>query len=429
MSALLNILTEKIPKWREEALELIHDKGDAVISEVSVSHAYAGMRGIKGLICDTSSVSAEKGLIIRGRPLLDIKYILPEEVFFLLVTGDMPGQEDLEDLQHQIHQNNQVPEHIWNVLKSMPDDSHPMTMLNASILALQGESKFQNKYSQGIRKQDYWKSYLEDGISLIAKIPTLAAGIYRIRFDKGEPIPPDNLLDWGANYSHMLGFSDDDQCIKKLMRLYLTLHCDHEGGNASTFTSLVVSSTLSDVYYSVAAGLNALAGPLHGRANQECLRFVLEIKEHFDSIPSSDEVRDFCENWLRQGKVIPGYGHAVLRCPDPRFTGFMEFGETYIENDPVFQIVKLLFEVVPDVLLKHGKAKNPWPNVDAASGALLYHFGISELNYYTVPFSVSRTLGLVAQMVLNRALVLPLIRPKSITTNWINSNVDRDNYT
>ena len=132
---------------------------------------------------------------------------------------------------------------------------------------------------------------------------------------------------------------------------------------------------------------------------------------------------------MKQGKVIPGYGHAVLRCPDPRFTGFMEFGETYIQDGPVFRIVKLLFEVVPDVLLKHGKAKNPWPNVDAASGALLYHFGISELNYYTVPFSVSRTLGLVAQMVLNRALVLPLIRPKSITTNWINSNVDRDNYT
>lgn len=424
MSDLLNILAEKIPKWREEALGLIHEKGDAVISEVSVSHAYAGMRGIKGLICDTSSVSAETGLIIRGRPLLDIKHLLPEEVFFLLVTGDLPSEEDLEDLQHQLSQNNHVPDHVWNVLYAMPKDSHPMTMMNVSILALQGESKFKNKYSEGIRKQDQWKSYLEDGIALIAKIPSLAAGIYRMRFGKGDPIPPDNSLDWGANYGHMLGLTDSNERIKKLMRLYLTLHCDHEGGNASTFTSLVVSSTLSDVYYSVAAGLNALAGPLHGRANQECLRFVLEIKDHFDSDPTTEELQDYCENWLKQGKVIPGYGHAVLRCPDPRFIGLMEFGENNIQDDPVFHIVQKLFKVVPEALSKQGKAKNPWPNVDAVSGSLLYHFGITEFNYYTVPFSVSRTLGLVSQLVLNRALVLPLIRPKSITAEWIKSNVD-----
>ncbi len=424
MSNLSKLLAEKIPKWREEALELIHQKGDAVISEVSVSHTYAGMRGIKGLICDTSSVSAEKGLIIRGRPLLDIKHILPEEVFFLLISGEMPSAEDLQDLQHHISQHNQVPNFVWELLNSMPDDSHPMTMLNVAILALQGESKFKSKYSEGIRKQDQWKSYLDDGISLIAKVPTLAAGIYRMRFNKEDPIPPDNQLDWGANYGHMLGLSDGDDRIKKLMRLYLTLHCDHEGGNASTFTSLVVSSTLSDVYYSVAAGLNALAGPLHGRANQECLRFVLEIKEHFDSDPTVDELRAFCEQWLKLGKVIPGYGHAVLRCPDPRFIGFMEFGRKYIQDDSVFHIVKTLFEVVPDALIAQGKAKNPWPNVDAVSGSLLYHFGLTEFNYYTVPFSVSRTLGLVAQTVLNRAFVLPLIRPKSITADWIKNTVD-----
>jgi len=426
VSRLSKILEQKIPKWREEALSLIHEKGDAVISEATVSHAYAGMRGIKGLICDTSSVSPEKGLIVRGKPLLDIKHILPEEVFFLLISGEMPSKEDLEDLQNQISQNNTVPEHVWDVLRAMPTDSHPMTMLDISILALQGESNFKTKYSEGIRKQDQWKSYLEDGISLIAKVPTLAAGIYRMRYDKGDPIMPDDSLDLGANYGYMLGLSDSDERIKELMRLYLTLHCDHEGGNASTFTSLVVSSTLSDVYYSVSAGLNALAGPLHGRANQECLRFVLEIKSHFDSDPTKEELSEFCENWLKQGNVIPGYGHAVLRCPDPRFIGLMEFGKEYIQDDSIFHIVKMLFEVVPDALIAQGKAKNPWPNVDAVSGSLLYHFGLTEFNYYTVPFSVSRVLGLVAQTVLNRALVLPLIRPKSITANWIQNNVDPD---
>ncbi len=428
MSDLLKILSEKIPVWRNEALDLIHEKGDAVISEVSVSHAYAGMRGIKSLICDTSSVSPETGLIIRGRPLLDIKHILPEEMFFLLITGELPSAEDLEDLQHQISQSNQIPVYVWNVLRSMPSDAHPMTMLDVSILALQGESKFKTKYSEGVRKQDQWESYLEDGIALIAKIPVLAAGIYRMRFEKGDPIDPDNSLDWGANYGHMLGLSEADERIKNLMRLYLTLHCDHEGGNASTFTSLVVSSTLSDIYYSVSAGLNALAGPLHGRANQESLRFVLEIKKHFESNPTTEELQEFCESWLKQGKVIPGYGHAVLRCPDPRFIGLMEFGENNIQNDSIFHIVQELFKVVPEALSKQGKAKNPWPNVDAVSGALLYHFGITEFNYYTIPFSVSRTLGLVSQLVLSRALVLPLIRPKSITADWIKNSVDPNSH-
>jgi len=380
------------------------------------------MRGVRGLVCDTSSVSPDTGLIIRGKPLLDIIDILPEQVLFLLLADEMPDKDALSALQSQLSEHAAVPDYIWTILNSMPEDSHPMAMFNTAILAMEKESVFRKNYDKGVSKEDFWKPMLEDGLKLIAKLPAIGAGVYRIRFQKGGLIEPDESLDWGANFAHMLGLNDPDGNLKKLMRLYLMIHCDHEGGNASAFTSLTIGSTLSDLYYAVSGGLNALAGPLHGLANQECLKFVLEIRDKFGGSPSRDELEQLCWGRLTNGRVIPGYGHAVLRCPDPRFTAFMNFGKEHIENDDVFHIVEMLFDVVPDVLKKHGKAKNPWPNVDAASGALLYHYGIREFSYYTVLFSISRAMGIISQIVINRALGIPIMRPKSITTKWLKDN-------
>ena len=423
MSILLNKLEEKIPNWRNDVKSLISESGSSVIGEVTLKQVYGGMRGVKGLVCDTSSVSADTGLIIRGKPLLDIIEILPEEVFHLLLTGDLPDKYALKELQSNLQEHAVVPDYIWTILKSMPDDSHPMAMFNTAVLAMEKESVFRSNYDKGISKNDFWKPTLEDGIRLIAKLTSLAAGVYRMRFQKGKLIDPDLSLDWGANYAHMLGLDDSDDNFKKLMRLYLMLHCDHEGGNASAFTSLTIGSTLSDLYYAVSGGLKALAGPLHGLANQECLKFVLEIRDQFGGAPSNKEIEELCWNILKSGRVIPGYGHAVLRCPDPRFTAFMNFGKEHIENDDVFMIVETLFEIVPKVLQKHGRAKNPWPNVDAASGALLYHYGLKEFSYYTVLFSISRAMGIISQIVINRALGIPIMRPKSVTTNWLKENI------
>ena len=422
MSILLEKLEEKIPNWRDDVRSLLSDSGSSVISEVTLKQAYGGMRGVKGLVCETSSVSADTGLIIRGKPLLDIIEILPEEVLYLLLTGDLPDNASLKELQSNLQEHAVVPDYIWTIMESMPKDSHPMAMFNTAVLAMEKESVFRSHYDQGINKNNFWKPTLEDGIRLIAKLPALGAGVYRIRFEKGELISPDQSLDWGANYAHMLGLDNSDNNLKKLMRLYLMLHCDHEGGNASAFTSLTIGSTLSDLYYAVSGGLNALAGPLHGLANQECLKFVLEIRDEFGGAPSKKEIEELCWNRLQSGRVIPGYGHAVLRCPDPRFTAFINFGKEHIKNDDVFSIVENLFEVVPKVLQKHGKAKNPWPNVDAASGALLYHYGIREFSYYTVLFSISRAMGIISQIVINRALGIPIMRPKSVTTNWLKEN-------
>jgi len=423
MSLLKQELRKQIPKVQKEIEQLIIDKGDKKISDVTVAQAYSGLRGIKAFVCDTSSVSADKGLIIRGIPLLEITHILPEEVFFLLLTGRLPNKDELTDLKKDFSSHLEVPDYVWRVLSEMPDDTHPMTLFNTGILAMQNESVFRKKYDAGMPKTEFWEATLEDGIQLLAKLPTLGAGIYRMRFKKGDRITPDSNKDWAGNFVHMIGLPDDTGDFHKLMQLYFMLHCDHEGGNVSAFASHTVASALSDPYYAVTAGLNGLAGPLHGLANQECLKFVLSVRDEFGGVPSEEELKKYCWERLNNGRVIPGYGHAVLRCPDPRFTAFIKFGQKHIKGDDVFSIVDRLFNVVPDVLQEQGKAKNPWPNVDAASGSLLYYYGLKEFNFYTVLFSISRTMGMISQMVWERALGIPITRPKSVTTDWIKKTV------
>jgi len=419
---LQQILSEKIPSWQKDLKKILDENGDSVISEVTVAQAIKGMRGVKGLVCDTSAVSADKGLIIRGYPVMDITHILPEEVFYLLLTGDLPNQEQLADLQNQLIAHQNVPEYVWKVIDVMPENSHPMTMLSIAIQSMRVDSLFVEKFNEGTRKDDYWKWILEDGIKLIGALPSIAAAIYRKRVNETDRINPDSNLDWAGNFAHMLGINESDD-FKKLMRLYLMLHSDHEGGNVSAFSSLTVASSLSSPFLAIGAGLNGLAGPLHGLANQECLKFVLEIRDHFNGAPTNEELVKFCWDRLNDGRVIPGYGHAVLRCPDPRFSAFMKFGQEHIHDDDVFKIVEALFEVVPPVLNEHGKAKNPWPNVDAVSGSLLYYYGLKEFNYYTVLFSLSRVMGIVSQIVINRALRIPITRPKSVTIDWLKNNI------
>jgi citrate synthase len=305
----------------------------------------------------------------------------------------------------------------------MPKDSHPMAMLDTAILVMQKESEFVKAYNKGMNKSNYWEPTLEDALNLLAKLPGIAAGVYRMRFNKGKRISYKKDLDWGANYARMLGIPDKSGVFAKLIRLYLTLHCDHEGGNVSANTCHTVGSALSDSYYAVSAGLNGLAGPLHGLANQECLGWVLDTMKLFKGTPTPEQIRQYAWDTLNGGKVIPGYGHAVLRVTDPRFSAFLAFGKEYLPEDPVFKTVATVYDVVPEVLKEHGKAKNPWPNVDAGSGSLLYNFGLKEFPYYTVLFSVSRAMGMLSQLVLNRAMGTPITRPKSVSTQWVKENI------
>ncbi|MCB2203881.1 citrate (Si)-synthase [bacterium] len=424
MPKLQEKLAEVYAPKRDEIKQLVKEHGDKVVSQVTIKQVYGGMRGVKGLVCDTSVVPPDKGLIIRGIELKELTEKLPEEIFYLLLSGSLPNDEELADLQAQLREKQDVPSYVWDVLSAMPADSHPMAMFNTAILVMEKESVFRQRYDEGMKKDEYWMATLDDAISIVAKLPAIAAWIYRKRFGKGEAIMPDPKLDWGANYVHMLGLGDPNGEFTKFMRLYLVLHSDHEGGNVSAFSAATVNSALSDLYYAMSAGLNGLAGPLHGLANQECLKWILDVNKEFGGAPSKEQLEKFAWDTLDSGKVIPGYGHAVLRITDPRFDAFLAFGKQYCMDDPVFQTVSNVFDVVPGVLRQIKKIADPWPNVDAGSGAMLYHYGLKEFSYYTVLFSVSRALGIASQAVVARAYGLPITRPKSVPSSWVKDQIN-----
>lgn len=414
MSLLKDKLQQILPAQAEDLKHFAKEYGDKVIGEVTIGQAFGGMRGIKGLVCDTSEVPADKGLIIRGTPISELTSRLPEEIFWLLLTGSLPTAEELADLHSDLKSREEVPQYVWDVIDTMPADSHPMTLFNTSILIMQRESKFAKAYNEGIKKNEYWQYTLEDALDIIAKVPSIAAYIYRKKYADGKRITPDKDADWGTNYVNMLGLGNPNGDFSKIMNLYLTCLSDHEGGNVSSFAASTIGSALSDLYYTLSGGLNGLAGPLHGLAVQECLKWILETMEKFGGTPSLEELEKFTWDTLNAGHVVPGYGHAVLRVTDPRFTAFLEAGRKYCSDDPVWQTVDRVFEVVPKVLQTISKISNPWPNVDASSGCLFYHYGLKEFDYYTVIFSVSRVLGISAQTIVARAYGMPITRPKSM---------------
>lgn len=426
MQNLYEKLESKMEFWRSEISSFVKANSEKKISEVNLSQVYGGLRGVKCLVCDTSEVPNDKGLIIRNHPLKEISHISPEEVFYLLLTGDLPNKDELQDLSERFKTRKNVPEYVWKALKNLPEDTHPMVMLSIAILTMQKESLFTQKYHEGVSKNDYWKYTLEDALNLIAKLPAIAAGIYRIRFNKGDLIPPDPNMDLSGDYVHMLGIPDPNGEFYQLIKLFLMSHSDHESGNVSAFSASTVNSALSDLYYSLSAGFNGLAGPLHGLANQEVLQWILETMEKYGGDPTKEQIIEHVHETLNAGKVIPGYGHAVLRVVDPRFEAFYDFGMKYCKEEPVFKVVRHIFEVVPDILRQISKIKDPWPNIDAISGSLLYHYGLREFPYYTVIFALSRALGLSAQAVMNRGLGLPIIRPKSVTTEYLKKVVSTE---
>jgi citrate synthase len=392
------------------------------------------MKGMIGMVTETSKLDAEEGIRFRGYSIPELREKLPkvpggteplpEGIFYLMLIGEMPTDEDVKEISRQWIERSNVPDHVFETLDALPKNTHPMTKLSIGILAMQTESVFAAEYRKGINKKNYWDPTYEDVMNLIARLPVVAAYIYRTLYKDRKRVKPDPSLDWAGNFANMLGYDDPD--FKKMMRLYLTIHADHEGGNVSAHATHLVGSALSDAYYSLSAGMNGLAGPLHGLANQEVVRWILELREYYGgSIPTKEQIEEYVNKTLDEGKVIPGYGHAVLRKTDPRFIAQNEFARKHMPDDELFKIVQLLYEVVPKVLLATGKVKNPWPNVDAHSGALLIHYGMKEYDFYTVLFGVSRAMGVLAQLLWDRVLSSPLERPGSVTTENMMSMVKR----
>uniref|UniRef100_A0A0A9VZC2 Citrate synthase n=1 Tax=Lygus hesperus TaxID=30085 RepID=A0A0A9VZC2_LYGHE len=426
---LKGILAAKIPKEQERIKAFRKQHGATKVGEVTVDMMYGGMRGIKGLVCETSVLDPDEGIRFRGYSIPECQKTLPkadggdeplpEGLFWLLITGDVPTKAQVKAISKEWAQRAELPPHIVTMLNNFPSSKmHPMSQFSAAITALNTESKFAQAYAQGTKKALYWEYIYEDSMDLIAKLPVVAATIYRNSFQDGKGIGAiDTSRDWSANFTSMLGF--DSKEFTELMRLYLTIHSDHEGGNVSAHTVHLVGSALSDPYLSFAAGMNGLAGPLHGLANQEVLMFLTKMKKELgDDIPD-EKVKEYVLKTLKSGQVIPGYGHAVLRKTDPRYTCQREFAQKHLPKDPMFKLVSQVYKVVPPILMETGKVKNPWPNVDAHSGVLLQYYGLKEMNYYTVLFGVSRALGVLASLVWDRALGLPIERPKSMSTDCL----------
>ena len=408
-----------------EIKQMLKEHGNKVIGEVTLSQVYQGMRGITGLVTETSLLDANEGIRFRGYSIPELKQKLPtvecgseplpEGLFHLMLLGELPSAEEAEIITSTLQRRSHVPNYVFDSIEALPVSTHPMTMFVIAIMALQNGSHFAKAYASGMNKKDYWDATFDDTLDLIARLPRIAAYIYRKKYREGIHIEPNGLLDWSGNFAHMMGY--DDQGFKELMRLYMTIHADHEGGNVSAHTTHLVGSALSDPFLSFAAGMNGLAGPLHGLANQEVIKWIFEMRETLGvELPSKEQIAEYVKKTLSEGKVVPGYGHAVLRKTDPRFTAQMEFGKKHMPNDPLVQTVWSIYETVPEILSALGKVKNPWPNVDAHSGVLLVHYGMVEYEFYTVLFGVSRSLGVLASLCWDRALGMPLERPKSVTT-------------
>ncbi len=426
------ILKEKIsaqlPTQRERYRSLAKDHAEVVVANVTVGQVVGGMRGVKSLLTDISFVDPGEGIRFRGMTIPEVLTALPKPegaempyvggLFYLLLIGEVPTAEQALAVEASWAKRSDVPKYVFDTLRAMPKDTHPMTLFSLAVQSLQTQSEFARRYQAGMTKDEYWEPALEDTLNLTAKLPVVAAFIYNLKYRDGKEPKIDPDLDYGANFAQMLGV-EDQKGYADLSRLYMIIHSDHESGNASAHATHLAASTLSDIYYAFSAGLNALAGPLHGLANQECLGWLLGVRDMFGGVPTKEELRQYSWDTLESGKVIPGYGHAVLRVPDPRFTAQMKFAKERFPDDTLVQIADMVFEVVPQVLKEQGKAKNPAPNVDAISGTLQYYYGVQEFDFYTVLFGVSRALGVTANYIWARALGQPIERPKSLTMKML----------
>jgi citrate synthase len=427
MATLKETLLKKIEEHRPRTIKLLKEHADVEVGKVTIGQVIGGARAVRCLVTDTSYLDPNEGIRFRGKTIPETFESLPkwpgseyptvEAFWWFMLTGDVPTVEEAQSVVDDWKTRSEVPQYVFDVLRAMPLTSHPMAMFSAAIVAMEGESIFASKYNEGMGKMDYWDPMYEDSSNLMAKLGTIGAFIYRLKFKNDEQIEGDPSLDFGGNFAKMMGI---EAPYDDVARMYFILHSDHESGNVSAHAIHLVASALSDCYYALSAGINGLAGPLHGLANENVLRWTQAFITKLDGKePTEEVIKEALWATLNSGQVIPGYGHAVLRKTDPRYTSQMEFCEKNLPDYPLFKVINMIYKVAPDVLMEHGKAKNPWPNVDAQSGVIQWYYGITEYPFYTVLFGIGRAIGTLANITWDRALGYPLERPKSLTTGML----------
>jgi citrate synthase len=383
------------------------NEGKEVLFTIMRDHLDTGMRGFPVGTCPISDVDPVKGLSYGGFPIADLAHLEPEEVIHLLLRKELPDTNKLAVFHGELIGQGALNPGIIKLLESFPRDGHPMKWLLGGLVAM---GMFE---AHG--------DYRKDCLRVIAQLPELVAAIYRIRSGWGAPIASKPELGWVENFVHMLGAPGASADLTRLMRVFTILHFDHGGGNLSTFVGKAIASGQEDMYGSLAGAMAALAGPLHGMANQECLRFVKEVAAEIKDPTNLDEVSQYVENRLATGGVLFGFGHAVLRVEDPRATVQYALGEEIAQDDPLFRLAVSLRTAGVEALKKRPKISNPYPNVDAVSGTLLNACGLTDESYYTVLFGLARCVGIASQIVWERTEArggkgLPIVRPKYLYT-------------
>ena len=375
---------------------------DEPLFTVHTSHLNTGLRGVPVGTCRTSFVTPTEGVHYCGYPIAELAHYPPEDIVYLLFHKELPSAEQSSKFKTEMAARGRVPESVRAVFSTLPKDGHPMDWLSVGIHTL--------------GMLDTTGDWKEDALNLIARMPRLMGLLFRIREGRSEDIPEDDLsLNMVQRFVRTLGLEDvDDDLMEQILSTYLVLHMDHGGGNLSTFTGKAIASGHATVYASIAGAMNALSGPLHGRANQSCLEFVLRI-----GTSDPDEVEAFVRGELAAKRPVFGFGHAVLRAEDPRATVQFALGEELCPDDENFKIIRTLREVAPRVLSENKKISNPNANVDIASGALLHHVGFKDPTYYTTFFGWARVSGIGAQIIDERTVMrggkgAPIYRPKYI---------------
>ena len=375
---------------------------DEPLMTVTTAHLNTGLRGIPVGTCLTSFVTPTEGVHYCGYPIADIAHLPVEDVIHLLFEKELPTPEQGEAFRADLAARGAVDGSVNAVLASLPRTGHPMDWLSIGIHAL--------------GMVDATEDVRENALNLVARLPRLLGLIYRYREGRSDGIPADDLsLGLVDRFIHTLEPEGADVTkMREVLNAYLVLHLDHGGGNLSTFTGKATASGKATLYASMASAMNSLSGPLHGRANQSCLEFVLRV-----GTSDAEQVERFIRAELEANRPVYGFGHAVLRAEDPRATYQFALGERLCPDDPNFAIVRTLREVAPRVLAENPKISNPNANVDIASGTLLHHVGLTDPEYYTTFFGWARVAGIGAQIVDERTVMrsgkgVPIYRPKYI---------------
>lgn len=419
-SSLLSRFADILPDTRTRLTTLRKTHGNVVVDNMTIGQLIGGMRGSKLLVTETSAPDPEKGILFRGLTVQEVlrrlprneRYPMVEGMLFFLVTGEIPSMDDVEDLRMELARRAHLPQDTIDLMNTLPSNMPSLTQLSAGLLSLQTYSHFAKAYNQGIKKTEYWKPIFEDSLDLIARLPVLAAYIYKTKYRRGPVERVNERLDWAANFGRMLGFND--RSFHEYLRMYAIIHSDNGGGNVSAHATHLVASALSDPYLSYSAGLNGLSGPLHGLAGQTFMKWLTTMRSKLGDTATEARLEEYVKKTLESGERIPGFGHEVLKVEDPRFLCQKDFALTYARKDPLCRLVNLCHRVIPKVLHEDHKAKHPWPNLYAYTGAILHHYGLSEYEYFPVFFGVSRSIGCMSQLMWSRGLGMPIERPASL---------------